>query len=143
MFVFALEGKQLKLEIWFTLLLGLLNWNLVAPCLSLLQQLLLKLIVAHLEVGNEPVDDVLEGDVSDYAFQGLASEVNFAGRTLCSLLVLAEEGIDASLAVSAHAFVDRVSVAVDSFAEEAGQVLEHVSLGGATLSQGGHVRNVW
>ncbi len=142
MLVLALEGQQLKLEIWFALLLRLLDGCLVASDLRLLEKLLFKLIVTHFEVGNQPVNNVLESDISYHTLKGLPTKIDFTGGTFCPLLVLSKEGVNAPLAVGAHTFVDGMSVAVNSFAEEAGKVLEHVSFCRSPLCERGYVGNV-
>ena len=77
----------------------------------------------------------MEGDISNNAFKRLSSKINFTRGAFCSLLILAKECVDASLAVGAHALVDSVSVAVNTFTKEAGKVLEHISFGRSSLSQ--------
>ena len=92
--------------------------------------MLFELIITHLEVWYQPINDVLQSNVSNYAFQRFAAQVNFAGRAFGSLLVLAKEGVNTAFAVGTHTLVYCVSVSVDSFTKEASQVLEHVGLSG-------------
>ena len=120
MFILTRERKQFKLEVRLTLLLGFLNGCLVSSGLCLLEQLLFELIVAHFEVWNQPVDDVLKSDISNNTLKGLPSKINLAGWALCSLLILAEERVNTPFAVSTHALVDRMSVSIDSLAKKTG-----------------------
>ena len=117
------------------MLLRFYNRYLVASDLCLLQQLLLEFIITHFEIWNEPIDYVLQGYVPDNAFEGFATKVYLTGRAFGSLLVLSEESVNTPLAISTHALVYCMSVTIDTFAEEASQILEHVCFGGAALRQ--------
>ena len=100
-----------------------------SPLVRLKQQNALELVILLFEVWDEPIDDVLKGDVSNDGLQRLSTEVNLASRATRPRRVLIKEGVDASFAEGTHAFVNRVSVTVHALAQIAGQVIEHIGLG--------------
>ena len=100
----------LEQHIWIQLATG------HSALISLSQQDALKLVIAFFEVRDQPVNDVLESDISDNGLHGFSSQLGLATWAPVSRCVLVEKGVNAPLAESAHAFVDSVSVAVHTLA---------------------------
>lgn len=95
----------------------------------LVQELYFQFIVSHFEVRDKPVYDVLKSDVTNDCFKRFSPKINIATRTFCSLHVFCKKMVYAALAESAHALVDGVGISVDTLAEEACQILQHVGFG--------------
>jgi hypothetical protein len=64
----------------------------------LLEELSLKLVIALLEIRDEPINDTLKGNISDQGLHGFSTELSLALRALIPILLLSEIVEDATLA---------------------------------------------
>ena len=87
------------------------------------------MLVSFSELREDPIDHILQSDVLYKRILRPALDLPIAAWALVSIIAFEEVANDAVLAEGAHAFIYRVSVAINTRADLALQVRKHLSNG--------------
>ena len=104
---FFQENGRVEFSFFHTALVGFLKENGF------------ELIISLFEIGDQPVNDVLKRGILNDGFERFTTKFRLTTWTLVAGWDLSEKMVNTPFAKSAHAFIDSVGIAINTFAKPA------------------------